>query len=71
MKSTILRIIWLIPLIFLWLFFVAMTSFILIYAEGIRMVNRIEIFVVFDLLLLLYLVFQTIRFYKWIKEGKI
>lgn len=71
MKNNKLRVAWIIPNVFCYLMFIGFSSFVLINAKGLEEINRLSIWVVMLLLLLLVSIFGSYRIWTWIKEGKI
>jgi len=71
MKSHRLRIVWVTPLIFLWIGYVLYTLFIISFASHLREMNRTSIFLISDLIFLFVLIFGSFRVGKWIKDGRI
>lgn len=70
MKNYKLRIIWIIPNIFLYLMFIGCSIFVLKFREGLLEINRLSIWVITLILLLFVAILGSYRIWTWIKEGK-
>lgn len=66
-----LRIAWIIPNVFMYLFFFGLSVFVLIKAEELEDINQLGIWVIFLMLLLFVAQFGSYRIWSWIKQGKI
>jgi hypothetical protein len=71
MSKQRLRVAWIIPNIFMYLLFVVFSGFVIINANGIREINRLNIWIFFLILLLFIALFGTYRIWVWIKQGKL
>ncbi|WP_246078996.1 hypothetical protein [Paenibacillus piri] len=69
-KRLKLRIIWLIPNLFMYAMFVGLSCFILLNAEGLMEIERMGIWLFMLFMLLGVAVLGSIRIYIWIKQGK-
>ena len=70
LKNTKLRVLWIIPNVFLYLMFIGFSSFVAVNAEDLQEINRLGIWVFMMVILFLASVFDSYRIWKWIKEGK-
>ncbi len=70
MKNYKLRILWIIPNVFCYLMFIGCSSFVFINAQGLKEINRLSIYVIIMILLLLVSLYGSYRIWTWIKEGK-
>jgi len=70
-KNIKLRIVWIIPNVFMYLLFIGFGTFVLINADGLRDINRLGIWVFMLLLILFAALFGSFRIWTWIKQGKI
>ena len=71
MKNKKLRIAWIIPNVFCYLMFIGFSTFVIRNVEGLKEINRLTIWVIEMLALLLVSIFGSFRIWKWIKEGKL
>ncbi|GGA39628.1 hypothetical protein [Psychrobacillus lasiicapitis] len=71
MKNTKLRMVWILNNIFCYLMFIGFSIFVVINKEDLLLINRLSIWVIAMLLLLMLSMFGTYRIYGWIKEGKL
>ncbi|MCR8630215.1 hypothetical protein [Paenibacillus radicis (ex Xue et al. 2023)] len=72
MKSNMgLRIAWIIPNVLMYIFFVGLTVFVFVNAEGLNKINRLGIWLIALLLLLFIALFCSYRIWTWIKQGKL
>ncbi|WP_256992220.1 hypothetical protein [Paenibacillus sp. XY044] len=69
-KNIKLRIAWIVPNVFMYLFFLGFGTFVLINAVGLREINRLGILVFMLLLVLLVALLGSYRIWSWIKQGK-
>lgn len=66
-----LRIAYIIPNLFCYLMLIGLTIWVFINAEGLQAINRLSIYVMFMILLLLVSIIGSYRIWNWIKEGKL
>ncbi|MFJ5770667.1 hypothetical protein [Psychrobacillus sp. NPDC093180] len=71
MKNTKLRMVWIFNNIFCYLMFIVFSIFVVINKEDLQLINRLSIWVIAMLLLLMLSMFGTYRICGWIKEGKL
>nr|WP_229677415.1 hypothetical protein [Psychrobacillus lasiicapitis] len=71
LKNTKLRMVWILNNIFCYLMFIGFSIFVVINKEDLLLINRLSIWVIAMLLLLMLSMFGTYRIYGWIKEGKL
>ncbi|TQR12696.1 hypothetical protein FG382_13475 [Psychrobacillus lasiicapitis] len=63
--------VWILNNIFCYLMFIGFSIFVVINKEDLLLINRLSIWVIAMLLLLMLSMFGTYRIYGWIKEGKL
>lgn len=66
-----LRIAWIIPNVILYIFFLGLSVFIFANAEGLKYINRLGIWLVILILLLVTSLFGSYRIWTWIRQGKL
>ncbi|NOU97802.1 hypothetical protein GC093_31910 [Paenibacillus sp. LMG 31456] len=66
-----LRVAWIIPNIFMYIFFIGISVFVLNNSNGLQHINQLVIWVVILILLLFTALFGTFRILSWIKQGKL
>jgi hypothetical protein len=66
-----LRIAWIIPNVLMYIFFLGLSVFVIENAEGLNDINRLGIWLVTLILLLLVAIFGSYRIWSWIKKGKL
>jgi hypothetical protein len=70
LKNTKLRIAWIIPNVFGYLFLFGLSIWVVANFEGLQEINRLSIYVMFMSLLFLVSVFGSYSIWRWIKEGQ-
>jgi len=66
-----LRMAWIIPNILMYIFFLGLSVFVFANSEGLNDINRLGIWLVTLILLLLIALFGSYRIWSWIKQGKL
>ncbi|XXM73120.1 hypothetical protein ACQ0QQ_04260 [Lysinibacillus sphaericus] len=69
-KNQRLRMMWIIPNVFCYLMFAGVSTFTLMYAAGLRETNRLSVWVIAMITLLVVSVFGSFQIRRWIKEGE-
>lgn len=68
LKNTKLRVAWIIPNVFCYLMFVGFSTFVALNAEGLHEINRLSIWVLAMIILLLISIFGSYRIWTWINQ---
>lgn len=71
LKNKILRLFWIIPNVICYLMFIGFSTFVIVNFEGLKEINRLSIWVIAMLSLLIVSIFGSFRIRNWIKEGKL
>ncbi len=71
MSNNLVRAIWIIPIIFLYLAFFFLLYFIFSNFSGLKELNVVGIYTTMSILVLLVGIFGSVTIFRWIKEGKI
>ena len=71
MKNNKLRNAWIIPNILCYLMAIVFSTFVIRNVEGLKEINRLSIWIVALITLLLISMFGSYRIWNWIKEGKL
>ncbi|WP_245308273.1 hypothetical protein [Halalkalibacter urbisdiaboli] len=71
LKNIKLRIIWLIPTIFMWLMFIGFSIWVFVNAEGLIQIEMLSSWVLKLLFLFIISLLGSYRMWSWIKEGKL
>lgn len=69
-KNRKLRIIWLIPNVFMYLVFLGFGGFVLLHWDELRGINELGYWVIRLLLVLVVALFGSYRIWSWIRQGK-
>ncbi|MEH6940013.1 hypothetical protein V7056_19540 [Bacillus sp. JJ664] len=70
-KNKKLRLAWIIPNVFCYLIVITLSTFVIENFEGMKEINRLTIWVVANVALLIISVFGSFRIWNWIKTRKI
>lgn len=65
-----LRIVWVIPNVFMYVLFMGCGVFVFSNVDGLRDINRLGIWLIMLALLLFVSLFGSYRIWSWIKQGK-
>ncbi|MCZ8542312.1 hypothetical protein [Psychrobacillus psychrodurans] len=71
MKNKKIRVAWIIPNLFCYLMFIGFSTFIVLNAEGLQEISRLNTWVFAMIILFLISIFGSYRIWGWIKEGRI
>ncbi|MCL6605384.1 MAG: hypothetical protein K6T94_21180 [Paenibacillus sp.] len=66
-----LRMAWIIPNVLMYFFFLGLSVFVFANSEGLNDINRLGIWLVVLILLLLIALFGSYRIWSWIQKGKL
>lgn len=66
-----LRMAWIIPNVLMYIFFFGLSVFVFANSEGLNNINRLGIWLVTLILLLLITLFGSYRIWSWIQQGKL
>ncbi|BFT69426.1 hypothetical protein PAENIP36_08680 [Paenibacillus sp. P36] len=66
-----LRMAWIIPNVLMYIFFLVLSVFVFANSEGLNDINRLGIWLVILILLLLIALFGSYRIWSWIQKGKL
>ncbi|NOU77019.1 hypothetical protein GC098_37630 [Paenibacillus sp. LMG 31458] len=66
-----LRMAWIIPNVLMYIFFLGLSVFVYANSEGLNDINRLGIWLVTLILLLLIALFGSYRIWSWIQQGKL
>jgi hypothetical protein len=69
-KNQRLRMIWIIPNVFCYIMFAGVSTFTVMYAGGLREIDRLGLWVIAMIILLAVSLFGSLQIRRWIKEGK-
>ncbi|EOS54619.1 hypothetical protein C812_03394 [Paenibacillus barengoltzii G22] len=70
-KNNKLRIVWIIPNVLLYLFFIGIGTFVLWNVEGLKEINQLGLWGFVLFLLLLINLWGSYRIWSWMRKGKI
>jgi len=70
LKNNKLRLVWIIPNVFMYLMFAGFSTFVIKHAKELKEIGSLSIWVWMLLLLLFVCIFCSVRIRVWIKEGK-
>lgn len=66
-----LRMAWIIPNVLMYIFFLGLSVFVFANSEGLNDINRLGIWLIILILLLLIALFGSYRIWSWIQKGKL
>ena len=70
LKNTKLRLIWIIPNIFMWIMFFGFSTWVVLNIEGLKLIGSLSIWILAMIVLFLVTIIGSFRIRQWITEGK-